>query len=596
MSTLDSKSFKDATSENRKEMIARITQYKAVLQQAEYIYITTDAILNKGCAYLWPLLCSSGILHPSSLILVAPALKVLTELAAYKDAQSCRGGCVTLGPDADRTWEKPEYFSDFKFALERKRRSSAIGPCLHLMMHPDDEWNDSGNLSSDSKEDWGNTTEKQAIQQAVFSKHQNCSQIVISQDVNFLRELHTLCNSTPGESNLITLVLDDAGYLADPFDSSEGDLLTKISANKLKELAGTTPLYIDDSALKHPQAVDFLNRIKPVLISTEKQLSVLTFKHESLPQSDLLMARAQETPCTVRFSWLDEEFDKTNALIAALLAESARENLSHIALVTDRVARAEKIMARVAGTGLLLDVYSINRFGFLSCRARSQNMKKSTSPLQRGKNNERMEAAIRAGNISEVQSLASNAETWEAGVMTCLCQNNTSILETLVNQADRVSSRMIRWIITEFRQFQKPTYLMENPKVYELIVQMLSKTTGFPVNIADQLYEHLCDIDDDMTASHAELEYLASLFRDARVNAVGAAMPMARIRRSMLTDKLPHSEVNPKLALELQKKEVEWEKAKIRVAIARLQKELSQLEEKNSAIVADLQSYRESDL
>ncbi len=591
MFTLDSKSLNDAIRENKREMNARIVQYKAVLSQAEYIYISTDSILNVGSAYLWPLMCNTSVLQPSSLILVSPALKTLTSLPAYQEARPAMSECITLRMDGADAWEFPEFFSSFKFAVENKRRGSALSSCFHLMNHCNDEWNASGRLSTGETETWGDITEKQAIRQAVFSKYKDFSQIVISQDVNFLRELHTLCNSTPGKSKLITLLLDDAGYLADPFDSSGTDLLTKIAYNKLTELVESFPIYIDDTALKHPQAVEFLNRIKPVLISTEHQLSVLSFKNESLPQSELLIARAQETPSTIRFSWLDEKFDKTNALIAALLTECSQKSLSHIVLVTDRVARAEKIIARVTGMGLQVDVYSINKFGFLSCRLSSQNQKKSTSSLQGRKNTERIEAAIRKGNISEVQSLASNAEAWETGVMACLRLGNISILEALVNQADRVSSRMIRWIITEFRQFQKPTYLAENPKVYELIVKMLSKTTGFPVNIAEQLYEHLCEIDDKMTASHAELEYLASLFRDACVNAVGSAIPMARIRRAMLTDELPRSEINPKLALELHKKDFELKKEKIRMEIARLQAELAELEALDAAIVADFQSY-----
>jgi hypothetical protein len=123
---------------------------------------------------------------------------------------------------------------------------------------------------------------------------------------------------------------------------------------------------------------------------------------------------------------------------------------------------------------------------------------------------------------------------------------------------------------------------------------MLSKNTGFPVNIAEQLYEHLCDINDNMTASHAELEYLASLLQDAKANAVGSVMPMARIRRAMLTGELPHSEINPKLALELHKKEFALKKERIRSEIARLQAELAELEKQDAAIVADFQSFWES--
>lgn len=591
MSTLDHNSFKNVLRDNKKAVQEHITQYKAVLQQAEYIYITTDAILNKGGAYLWPLMCDSALLQPASLIIVAPALKVLTSLPAFMEAQGRRGECVTLRMDTDAAWEKPEYFSSFKYSLENKRRGSVIASCFHVMNHASDEWDASGRFPYATNVLWDEITETQAIQQAVFEKHNRFSQIVISQDVDFLRELHTLCNSTPGKSNLITLQLDDAGYLSDPFDTTENDLLTKISNNKLTELSRLTPLYIDDSALKHPKSYEFLNHVKPVLINEEKQLTVLAFKNETLPQSDLLIERAQEIPATIKFSWLDERFDKTNALIAALLAECAQNRWERIAFITDRVARAEKIMTRVAGMGLQVDIYSINKFGFLSCRVASKNRKKANSTLPETKNIDLIEEAIRKDNLGEVQRLASNAEAWEAGVMTCLCQGKINILEALVNQADKVPFRLIRWIITEFRQFQQPPYLMENHKVYEQIVKMLSKTMIFPARIADRLYEHLCEIDDHMTASHVELEYLASLFKDASVNAVGSASPMARIRRAMLTSTPPRSEVNPKLAMEQHQQELAFRKEKIRMEIARLQEELAMLEAEEAAILADYRAY-----
>ena len=562
--------------EYHKALTSRITQYRAVLPQADYVYITTDSILSKGCSFLWSLVCDSSILRDTPLILVEPALNVLKALDAYKDAKPEFGKCVSVRRDDKNAWEQPEYFSSFKYGVEHKRRSNKICPALHVISHVTAGGQTANSSTSSSKGIWSEVSEQQALQQTVLKGHKDSRQIVISQDVDFLRGLHTLCNSIPGKSNLTTLLLDEAGYLADPFDSSEHDLMTRISTNNLAGLVESMPLFIDDSALKHPQAIEFLNRVKPALLNAGKSLAVITSKNAALPQSDLLIARAQETPSTLHFVWLDDELDKTDALVDSLITESGKNKLSHVAFITDRVARAEKIQSRVAASGLSLDVYSINKYGFLSCRSASQN-RANTSSLRSNNMNKLMESAVREGDLQKVQNLVTTPQDLEAGVKACLYLDSMQILESLVNQADRVPSRLIRWIITEFRQFQTPSYLEKHPRAYELIVKMLSKTVAIPLYIAEQLHEHLCDINDNAAASHAELEYLASLLKDACVNAVGSIMPVARIRRAMLVHELPYTvkTSNREMA---RKRELEAAKDKIRKKIAKLQEELSKLE------------------
>lgn len=68
------------------------------------------------------------------------------------------------------------------------------------------------------------------------------------------------------------------------------------------------------------------------------------------------------------------------------------------------------------------------------------------------------------------------------------------------------------------------------------------------------------------------------------MHSVGAILPMARIRRAMLTDKPPRSENSPELERKLRKKELDMQAEKIRNQIAKLQKELAWLESKSKAI------------
>lgn len=571
----------------RQQSRARIAQYRAVLQQGDYTYITSDAILNKGCRYLWSLIWGSAILQPISLTLVSPTVRILQELPAYKAAIANRTQCVTDWLDSSNVWERPEYFSTFKYLIDNKRGRNYPSTVISIMNNPQQERTSVGQLISKSKETWDNVTEQQAIQQAVFHKHRDFTQIVISRDKNFLQGLHKLCNSIPGQSSLTTLMLDDDGYLFDPFDTTESDLMSKVATGKMAKLAATAPLFIDDSALKHFHASDFLNKIKPSLLNLNTSLSVLAFKNEPLPQSDLLITRAQEQPSTIKFVWLNDQFNKTDAIINAIITQEQ----PHILFITDRVTRAEKIQSRVAESGIRVDIYSINQYGFLSCRDGSQGKKQNINLFQAAQDKQRMLDAVKAGDINEVQKLATNTALWETGFITSLCQGSTNITEALVNQADMISASHIHWIITEFRQFQNPTYLEEHPKVYEILIKMLTKNIGLPIPLAEQLYEHLCDINDNLTASHVELDYLASLFREAIDNSsLSTTASLARFKRNILTRALPHSKIDLQKSLELQKHKVHAKQEQIRAQIRELEQQLAQLEKEEAAIDAELHS------
>lgn len=576
-------SFQNKIRVFQRTQMERLHLYKAILQQGDFIYLATDSILHKGCRYLWSPLCCTSILRPLSFILVAPALEVFKNLPAYKDARPCKYECVTLRPDDEANdWEKPAYFSAFKEFVENEKKRSYICPSLQVINHPIDE----ESKETSTADEWNNISEQQAIQQAVFSKHKDFTQIVISQDVNFLQGLHKLCNSIPGQSSLTTLMLNDDGYLVDPFDTTESDLMSKVATGKLASLVEAAPLFVDDSALKHRNAPDFLNNVKPTLLNANTHLSVLAFKNEALPLSDLLIARAQETPSTIKFFWLSDKFQKTEALINAILTQGK----SHIILITDRVSRAEKIQSRVASSGIRIDIYSINQYGFLSCRDGSQGQKKGSEKYQETTQRKRMEDAVKAGNLMAVQSLGTDANTWETGIMTAFCHNAHHILEALVNQGDFISPHLIRWIITEFRQFQNPSYLEENPKIYEILVKILSKTRSVPAYFAEEIYEHLCGLNDAPHASHVELEFLIQLFKDAIENAFGTILRKARFSRALLKQELPRTVLSPQKALEIKRQSINAKQEQIRAQIRELEQQLAQLEKEEAAIDAELHS------
>ena len=464
------------------------------------------------------------------------------------------------------------------------------------MLSPDSVWGEDGQLELRQDKTWDNIPEQRAIQLAVFRKHRDCSQIVISQDIKFLQSLRDLCKTgvkgAPNSVGLVTLSINEQGFLYDPFEAAEGEdyLLARISRKKLSALVQQQPVYIDDSALRHPQANEMLQNIKPGLMQAEKQLIVLAGKKEPLSLSDTLIARAQETPPTVRFAWLREGLGKTEALIEALLLETASlPSGAKISLITDRVTRAEKIQQQLAGSGILMEIYSVNKHGFLSNRDKTRSALFASTPpsLTTAKNKRLIEQAVKDGDVQTVLSLASDKDALKNGAISCLCEKQADTLEQLLKQADRIQSTIINWWILEYKQFLSPAYLMENPRFYDLLVLALSKCNFFAPQ-AEKWVDRLQDLEDAPSAAKVELAFVISLLKHAieRSGVTGAT----RIRRADIPKELPRTERSEEDMLRGRLQELTQKKDVLVREIEKLTAERFDMERQIAKIQAELEA------
>lgn len=529
-----------------------ISHYRSILAHAEYVYFASDSASCGAGGFLRDAAISSAILKSTPVIMVSPGLEKLCQRFKCDTPENLHNE-VDFIPGTDcipviDSMVRNRLF-DLYLSLCRSTHKSVSLRSLHIMRSPDSVWGETGHLERQYEEPWDNISEHRAIQLAVYRKHRECSQIVISQDTAFLQTLRDLCKvgvkGAPNSDGLITLSINDEGYLYDPFDAAESEdyLLARISRKKLTALVQLQPAYIDDSALRHSQAEEMLKNIKPGLVQAGKPLVVLANKNEPLALSEMLIARAQEEPPTVRFSWLREDLGKTEAIIETLLAETASLPAdSRISLITDRVARAEKIQQQLAGTGVLVEIYSVNKHGYLSNRDKTKSvLSASSSPaLSTAKSKQQIKQAVKSGDIQDALALASNKDALKNGIITCLCEKQSDTLEQLLKQADRIQSSIITWWIMEYKQFSSPSFLLENSKFYDLLVLALSKCNFF-VQQAEKWVDKLHDLEDMPTAAKVELSFIISLIKGAieRAGITGAA----RIRRSDIPKELPRTEL-----------------------------------------------------
>ena len=528
-----------------------IPHYRSILAYADYAYLASDSASCGAGGVLRDASIGSSILKNSPIIMVSPGFENMCQRFRCDSPENLHNDIDSIpGTDGIPVVDSMirRQLLDLYLHMHRSSSKHASSGALHIMRSSDSVWGESGQLERQVEAAWSNIQEQKAIQLAVFRKHRDCSQIVISQDTAFLQTLRELCKvgvkGAPNQDGLITLSINDDGYLYDPFEAAENEeyLLAKLSRKKLAAMVQLQPAYIDDSALRHAQAEDLLHNIKPGLVQAGKPLVVLANKKEPLALSEILITRAQEDPPSVRFAWLREDLGKTEAIIETLLAETASSPTdARISLITDRVTRAEKIQQQLAGAGVFVEIYSVNKHGFLSNRDKTKSAlsTSSSSSLSTVRSKHLIEQAVKAGDVQEVLALASNKDALKNGVITCLCEKQTDTLEQLLKQADRIQSPIINWWLMEYKQFASPSFLLENSRFYDLLVLALSKCNFF-VQQAEKWVDRLHDLEEESTAAKVELSFIISLLKGAidRAGVTG----MARIRRSDIPKELPHTE------------------------------------------------------
>ena len=556
-----------------------VTNYRALLENTDYVYLASDSACCQAGRVLLDLSIGSSI-RQFPIIMVKPGFDTLCRTLGITSPQNPTGS--SAAPPLDPFTR--QYLQDLADQLQAPRIRTVSRNRLHIMLSADSEWNAFGRLVPQQEEPWAaNVPEQRALQHAVFRKYRNHTQVVISQDADFLRSLRELCKvgvkGSPNPDGLLTLSLNDQGLLYDPCEAAEDDahLQARIASRRLAALVRKQPTYMDDSALRHPQAELLLQNIKPALMQEGKALIIPALKNAPLPLADTLLPRAQEEPPTVRFLWLREEIGKTEALIEQLLADTAKlPTDSAITLITDRVLRAEKIQQQLSPSGIRVEIYSINRYGFLSLRNRGRASSRfGQRDAEEAHNKQRIEQAIKAGDIQEALSIAaSDPEALTNGIITALCEERTDLLEMLIKNTDRISFRTIDWWITEYRQFRDPGYLAANPRHYELLVQALAKCILLTRRV-EKWKDVLLDLAESPGAAKTELEFIASLLTLADTRTRGAALPHSRLCRSDIPEVLPHSEQNEATRLQTRLLELKLKRESLSRELDRLTTELA---------------------
>lgn len=563
--------------------------YRDLLSGADFVYLTSDSLTGLVGRVLLDTVVGSRMLENDHVIMVAPGYEALCRSCRCDDASYRRPMPGEWLEGDDISWypiSKRTELHDLYTSVRKAPGKPASLRSLHIMFGPDSEWDESGRLILRSGEPWGNVSERTALQQAVQLKRNECSQIVVSRDIELLKSLREQVPSSldgKGPGRLSTLSLREWGDLYDPFEPAEEKRARydHLAYQALAAIVQAKPLVVEASALYHPQVGLLLQHIKPALIEAGASLIIAAPGEGELPNASLLAALAQEAPSAVRMARLRSDADSSgDALVELLRAEAeAHPSPEGIGLITDRVARGARIQERLALAGVPMEIYSVNRYGFLTHQGPENASFPAPGSSEEGARLRRRKiaVAVRTGNSEEALALVKDQESLAIGIGACLKEHNAPLLESLLKRAEIVPSTALdRW-------FSAGEDVLVKAPFYPLLVLALSKCV-FRRAQAKRWIEQLRILEGNPCAAKAELGFLIALLQRA---AGGMA---CFIRRTDIPRELPMSE--PSAEAEWWRCRL-WELEQMRERLDRDMQRLSSEREAVERLISQTEAARE---
>lgn len=563
--------------------------YRDLLSGADFVYLTSDSLTGLVGRVLLDTVVGSRMLENDHVIMVAPGYEALCRSCRCDDASYRRPMPGEWLEGDDISWypiSKRTELHDLYTSVRKDPGKAASLRSLHIMFGADSEWDESGRLILRSGEPWGNVSERTALQQAVQLKRNECSQIVVSRDIELLKSLREQVPSSldgKGPGRLSTLSLREWGDLYDPFEPAEEKRARydHLAYQALAAIVQAKPLVVEASALYHPQVGLLLQHIKPALIEAGASLIIAAPGEGELPNASLLAALAQEAPSAVRMARLRSEADSSgDALVELLRAEAeAHPSPEGIGLITDRVARGARIQERLALAGVPMEIYSVNRYGFLTHQGPENASFPAPGSSEEGARLRRRKiaVAVRTGNSEDALALVKDQESLAIGIGACLKEHNAPLLESLLKRAEIVPSAALDlW-------FSAGEDVLVQAPFYPLLVLALSKCV-FRRAQAKRWIEQLRILEGNPCAAKAELGFLIALLQRA---AGGMA---CFIRRTDIPRELPMSE--PSAEAEWWRCRL-WELERMRERLDRDMQRLSSEREAVERLISQTEAARE---
>lgn len=326
------------------------------------------------------------------------------------------------------------------------------------------------------------------IVQHLFKRNREEDVLLISQDRQLLQDCRAVCNAdapttTVNTPQLLTMHFNSMGILEHVSAEKNKEIAAHRAASQLAGIVETTTLCIEEGALQHAQAKDFLLNVEMPLLQRGSQLVVLAYKIRQLPHSRMLVNCSMGHAPTVRFVFLDDTLSHEDAVVEALLQVD-----TDISFVSDNKKLIQGVCRRFSFSRNRLFYYSINRYGFLSKVNEIKFGNETNTEFQCSV----LESAIKADDQKKFEQflrIRPGADILEHGIRVALKEKKDEYLKSLAFLLDKVSPKLLSWWVLKYPPFAAPDYLEKNELHFHILTDLLRRAEG--LEDCDEAYARL---------------------------------------------------------------------------------------------------------
>ncbi len=379
-----------------------------------------------------------------------------------------------------------------------------------------------------------------------FFNHRKRSQLLITHDQQLATDIRNCCSDTTDDATSSTAVMTlwpDGELITFPELVSRKD---SIARNRLAEMVGNSPIYLDSSSLIHENLPLFLEHITAPMLGQDKKVQIV---NNSLSPEirETLSPILEEHANLLQQVQTDPTLTETDALLGELYLNPANMGTGRLILVTDDVTRANELRTRRPKCDRFpfIDFMTINKYGYLSYLKLSEPTATAprpryTSPVReysprstsydRGYSVQQerkpsayvpqLIGAIKSEDIEAMCAYIAKGANLRNGIITSLCQNKDVCLRVLLETAaPGIDASCFEWWVTSFYSFAQPMYLAENAEHFALMKLLIEKSSSM-----EQLTSAMTTLAERVSAPEAAHEQLWTIIRMALKNGAPAAV------------------------------------------------------------------------
>lgn len=345
------------------------------------------------------------------------------------------------------------------------------------------------------------TTADRDFLRILFFNHHKRNQLLVTQDQQLAADIQNCCRSVAGEaeasvSRTDVMTLWGSGELIrfdEMFRRKEAQ-----AREKLEEMVGNSPVYMDSTALLNANARLFLDHIAAPMRHQGKSIQILRNSLEAGGESArLLLDEAGQGLVNILPG--DASLTETNALLGELYLSESNVDAERLVLVTDDMMRANELRLRRPKCDRFpfVDFMVINKYGFLSylkltdapspsSRPKPYPYPKANvppppfSPNMDKKPSSYVPQLIGAIKNEDIEAMCSYIEkgaNLRNGIITALCHGKDHCLEVMLDHAEQeIEPSCFQWWVVSYYSFGNPFYLDEDNGHYELMQKLIAKS------------------------------------------------------------------------------------------------------------------------